>query len=137
VTDADRRELVATMAQVIAEVDNLMRPTMSDLRDRIAKTLYRCTYGKDITGEQWDQTHEAWRLGYLERADAVIAALTETEGTVSDWTLFRHGEATVSVGQPFYGQRRIVGNAPLSANNFDALIEALTEAKRAYQEGGL
>jgi broad specificity phosphatase PhoE len=54
---------------------------------------------------------------------------------VSDWTLFRHGEATVSVGQPFYGRPKIVGNAPLSANGFDALIAALAEAKRAYQEG--
>ena len=36
------------------------------------------------------------------------------------------------VDKPYYGKRRIWGNAPLSANDFDALIEALQEAKAAY-----
>lgn len=48
---------------------------------------------------------------------------------------FRCGDALVSYGQPFYGGKKIIANAPLSANNFDALIEALQEAKRAYLGG--
>jgi hypothetical protein len=48
----------------------------------------------------------------------------------------RVDDAVVSFGQPFYGKRRIIANAPLSANNFDALIQALTEAKQAYLAEG-
>lgn len=42
------------------------------------------------------------------------------------------GDAAASYGQPNYGKRRIVANAPLSANNFDAMIQALTELKKVY-----
>jgi hypothetical protein len=48
------------------------------------------------------------------------------------WASIRRGDAVVTFGKPFYGKRKIIANAPLSANNFDALIEALTEARRAY-----
>jgi hypothetical protein len=54
----------------------------------------------------------------------------------SSWSSVRHGDAVVTFGKPFYGKRKIIANAPLSANNFDALIEALTEARRAYLSEG-
>jgi hypothetical protein len=54
---------------------------------------------------------------------------------VSRWKIFRNGKSTVSIGQPFYGQPKIVCNAPLSVENFDTLIAALTEAKLDYRRG--
>ena len=50
----------------------------------------------------------------------------------SSWHSVRCGDAIVTFGKPFYGKRKIIANAPLSANNFDALIQALTEARQAY-----
>lgn len=48
------------------------------------------------------------------------------------WRSFRRGDAVrVSVGKPFYGKAAIIANAPLSRNNFDALIDALQEARAA------
>lgn len=44
----------------------------------------------------------------------------------------KHGCASVSYGQPFYGKTRIVANAPLSRNAFDDLIAALTQARDSY-----
>ena len=40
--------------------------------------------------------------------------------------------ASVSFGQPVYGNARIIANATLCANGFDDLIELLTEARHAY-----
>lgn len=51
---------------------------------------------------------------------------------MSDWSSVRRGEAVVTFGQPYYGKRRIIANAPLSVINFNDLIEALTEAREVY-----
>jgi hypothetical protein len=50
----------------------------------------------------------------------------------TSWSSIRCGDAVVTFGKPFYGKRKIIANAPLSANNFDALIQALTDARHAY-----
>lgn len=54
---------------------------------------------------------------------------------MSERRTYRHGSASVSHGQQFYGhRRRIIANAPLSLNGFDDLISALTEARSAYEQ---
>lgn len=50
----------------------------------------------------------------------------------ASWSTVRCGDAVVTFGKPYYGKRRIIANAPLSANNFDALVQALTEARDVY-----
>jgi hypothetical protein len=52
----------------------------------------------------------------------------------TNWASIVRGECRVTYGKPFYGKRKIIANAPLSANNFDALIEALKAAKALYLE---
>jgi hypothetical protein len=49
------------------------------------------------------------------------------------WSSVHQGGAVVTYGKPFYGKRKIIANAPLSAAGFDDLIEALTEARQRYQ----
>lgn len=49
-----------------------------------------------------------------------------------DWSSIRRGDTTVTFGKPLYGKPKIFANAPLSASNFDALIDALSAAKRQY-----
>lgn len=44
----------------------------------------------------------------------------------------QRSSASVSFGQPVYGNARIIANATLCANGFDDLIELLTEARHAY-----
>lgn len=50
----------------------------------------------------------------------------------ASWRSFTSGDARVSIGKPYYGKRSIIANAPLSENNFDALIDALIQARDAY-----
>lgn len=52
----------------------------------------------------------------------------------TNWASIVRGECRVTYGKPFYGKRKIIANAPLSGNNFDALIEALKAAKALYLE---
>jgi hypothetical protein len=63
-----------------------------------------------------------------------VATPREIEVDPTSWSSVRRGDAVVTFGKPYYGKRKIIANAPLSENNFDALIEALAEAKRKYLE---
>lgn len=57
-----------------------------------------------------------------------------TEENNPNWTSVRSGEAVVSFGEPYYGKRRIIANAPLALNSFDDLIDALIKARFAYKD---
>lgn len=47
--------------------------------------------------------------------------------------VFRRGEATVSYGEQFYGNRiRIIANANLGHSGFDDLIAAIEDARDHY-----
>ena len=58
-----------------------------------------------------------------------------TETRTPSWTSTQVGSARVTFGQPFYGKRKIIANAPLSRNGFRDLIEALQQAEKAYSDG--
>lgn len=59
---------------------------------------------------------------------------TVTVDVIGERSQYRRGKAVVSVGKPFYGNRKIIANAPLNAASFDDLIACLTEAKAGYQD---
>ena len=49
------------------------------------------------------------------------------------WASVKVGSAKVTFGKPYYGKRKIIANAPLSANGFHELMTALAQAESEYR----
>ena len=51
---------------------------------------------------------------------------------IEGWTTIRRGQVTVAYGKPFYGKDKIIANAPLSEEGFEALALAVAEAREYW-----